>query len=146
MPAPAAHPRTASRALAAEVAKKVRERGLVVWVDAERKFDAFVDAIRDHQLGFSYPVVAYRGSYLELMLALKNYGNGLYPEHVLIHLPGINKDTVRETPVFELFKAGTVFEKSLGTLVREAALGTARPEEVDAFVRGADLSLEKADA
>lgn len=140
------HPRTASRALAAEVAKKVRERGLVVWVDAERKYDAFVDAIRDHQLGFSYPVVAYRGSYLELMLALKNYGNGLYPEHVLIHLPGINKDTVRETPVFELFKAGTVFEKSLGTLVREAGLGTARPEEVDAFVRGADLSLEKADA
>jgi len=144
MPAPTCN--TPSRVLAAEVATKVRERGLVVWVDAERKYDAFVDAIRDRQLGFSYPVVPYRGSYLELMLALKDYGNELYPEHVLIHLPGINKDTVKETPVFELYKAGTVFEKSLVTLVREAALGTARPEEVDTFVRGADLSLEKADA
>ncbi|WP_437491943.1 hypothetical protein WME75_16640 [Sorangium sp. So ce1014] len=37
----------------------------------------------------------------------------------------MNKETVKETPVFELYKAGVVFEKSLGTLVREAAMGAA---------------------
>jgi hypothetical protein len=43
--------------------------------------------------------------------------NDLHPEHVLVHLPGLNKDTVRETPVFELYKAGKTFEKNLATLV-----------------------------
>ena len=63
-----------------------------------------------------YPVVSFGGSYLELMLALEPYGSGLDEDHVLIHLPGLNKDTVRQTPVFELYEAGTVFEKALRAL------------------------------
>ena len=144
-PTPDLHPRQASQALAAEVTRKVREQGLVVWIDADRQYTGLVDALRAGELGFSYPVVAYRGSYLELMLALEPYGGGLDHEHVLIHLPGVNKETVKETPIFELYKAGTVFEKNLATLIREAALGTARSEEVDAFVRAPGISLEKAD-
>src|SRR5580692_13176664 len=79
------------------------------------------------------------------MLALEPYGSGLEPEHVLIHLPGLNKDTLKETPIYELCAAGIVFEKNLGTLVREASVGVARPEEVDAFARASALSLTKAD-
>ncbi|MDQ2642183.1 MAG: hypothetical protein M3020_00085 [Myxococcota bacterium] len=118
-------PENASARLAQELAKKVRDRGLVLWLDADRQYDAFVDALGRHELDFEYPVVGFRGSYLELMLALEPYGNGLYPEKVLVHLPRLNKETVKETPVFELYKAGTVFEKGLGTLVREAAVGSA---------------------
>jgi hypothetical protein len=58
--------RPASRALAAEVTRKVRERGLVVWVDAERQYTGLVDALREGAFGFPYPVAAYRDSYLEL--------------------------------------------------------------------------------
>ncbi|WP_437310917.1 BREX-6 system phosphatase PglZ [Sorangium sp. So ce388] len=145
MPTADPHPGAASRALAAEVNKKVRERGLVVWVDSDQQYTALVDALRAGAFGFSYPVVAYRGSYLELMLALDPHGNGLHPDHVLLHLPGVNKETVKETPVFELYKAGVVFEKSLSTLVREAAVGTATLEQTDAFVRAPALSLDKAD-
>ncbi len=94
---------------------------------------------------FKYPVVSFRGSYLEVMLALEAYGNELHPEHVLVHLPGLNKETTKETPLYELYKAGTVFEKSLGTLVREASVGLAKPDEVDAIVRDPSLSLGKAD-
>ena len=47
--------------------------------------------------------------------------------------------------MYELYKAGTVFEKGLGTLVREAALGSATPEEIESFVRGAGLTLADAD-
>ncbi len=136
----------ASRALAAEVRKRVRERGLVIWLDAEGSYTAHADALAARAFEFPYPVVPLRGSYLELMLALEPYGNGLTPEHVLIHLPGLNKDTVKETPVYELCAAGIVFEKNLGTLVREASVGVARPEEVDAFTRTAGLTLAKADA
>jgi hypothetical protein len=137
---------SASARLAQELTKKVRDRGLVLWVDADHQYDGFVDALGRQELGFEYPVLTFRGSYLELMLALEPFGNGLYPEKVLVHLSGLNKESVKETPVFELYKAGTVFEKGLGTLVREAAVGSATPEEIDAFVKSADLSLGGADA
>src|SRR6185437_4480344 len=81
----------------------------------------------------------------ELMMALRDYANGLHADHVLVHLPGLNKDSIRETPVFELYKAGTVFERNLEKVVREAAVGTATPEELDAFVRAPGLSIAKAD-
>jgi hypothetical protein len=136
----------ASFALTAELKKKVRERGLVLWLDADGAFASHVDALAAGAHDFAYPVVPFRGSYLKLMLALEPYGNGLQPEHVLVHLPGLNKDTVKETPAYELCAAGTVFEKNLGTLVREAAVGVARPEEVDAFARAPGLTLAKADA
>lgn len=135
----------ASRALLAELTKKVRERGLVFWVDADGQYEAFVDALGRPPLEFPYPVVGFRRSYLELMLALERYGSGLEPEHVLVHLPGLNKKTVQETPVYELYEAGTSFEKNLATLVREAAKGVARPEETEAFLGGAALTLERAD-
>src|SRR5262245_40623321 len=100
----------ASEALAAGVKKQLRERALVAWLDAEGHYGPFVDALATGAFVFSYPVVPYRGSYLELMLALEPYGSGLQPEHVLIHLPGLNKDSVKETPVYELAAAGVMFE------------------------------------
>jgi hypothetical protein len=130
----------ASSTLRGELRTKVRERGLVVWLDAEGQYSPFVDS-----LDLPYPIVRLRGSYLELMLALEPYANGLLPEHVLVHLPGLNKESVKETPVYELYKAGVVFEKNLVTLVREAAVGIATPDELDAFVRTPGLTLQKAD-
>ncbi len=137
---------SASARLAQELTKKVRDRGLVLWVDAERQYEAFVAALGQKDFGFEYPVIPFRGSYLELMLALEPFGNGLYPEKALVHLSGLNKESVKETPVYELYKAGTVFEKGLGTLVREAAVGSATPEETETFVRGPGLTLAGADA
>ncbi|MGH7295600.1 MAG: hypothetical protein ACRELB_11730, partial [Polyangiaceae bacterium] len=147
MPSPGPHAsRAASEALAAEVRKKVREQSLVVWLDADGQYGGLVDALARGDLGFPYPVVSYRGSYLELMFALERYGKGLDPEHVLVHLPGLNRDSVKATPVYGVSAAGTTFERNLGTLVREVAVGIARPEEVDAFVRTPGITLEKADA
>jgi hypothetical protein len=136
----------ASQALLAQLTKKVREQGLVFWLDAEGQYDGFVDGLGRTPFEFPYPVVGFRRSYLELMLALERYGSGLEKDHVLVHLPGLNKKTVDQTPVYELYKAGTSFEKNLATLVREASKGVARPEETDAFLGGPPLTLESADA
>ena len=146
----AARPDIVSQALLGEVTKKVRELGLVVWVDAEGHYSNWVDRVAG-QAGsagapFPYPVVRYKNSFLELMLDLEPYGNDLNPEHVLVHLPGLNKDSVRLTPVFELYQSGKTFEKNLATLVREAARGEAGPEEVESFLSRGEPSLESADA
>lgn len=134
-----------SRTLADEVKRKVRESGLVVWLDAERQYVELADALAKGAHDFQYPMVALRGSYLEVMLALEAYGNDLQPEHVLLHLPGLNKETIKETPLFEFYKAGTMFEKSLVTLVKEAARGLAKPDEVEDVLREPGLSLGRAD-
>jgi len=68
----------------------------------------------------------FRGSYLETMLALEGYANDRHPDHVLIHLPGLNKESVKETPLFELYKAGAVYEKNLTTLLRSVTRCNAR--------------------
>src|SRR5690606_7627199 len=116
------------------------------WVDGDKRYSRFVEGLGAGAVEFPYPVVAFRGSFLELMLALKAYGNGLRREHVLVHLGGLTKESVKETPVLELYRAGTVFEKSLGTLVREASVGRARPDEVEDFLGGGGVTLEAADA
>jgi hypothetical protein len=135
----------ASRLLSSELTNKVRERGIVVWLDSDNRYTDLADGLRQ-KFDFRYPVVSFKGSYLELMLALKQFGNGLHPEHLLVHLPGLNKETIKETPLFELYKAGTSFEKNLQTLVREAAVGRARPEEVEAFLSATSpLTLSAAD-
>ncbi len=136
----------ASEALVHEVKRKVRESGLVVWLDAEGIYGSLADDLAAGRFGFTYPVVSYRSSYLELMLALRDYGNDVRPEHLLIHLPGLNKDSVKETPAYELAAAGKVYERNLGTLVREAAVGVAKPEDVDTFLRTPNLTLAQADA
>jgi hypothetical protein len=51
---------SASARLAQELTKKVRDRGLVLWVDPEHQYDALVDALAQKQFGFEYPVVAFR--------------------------------------------------------------------------------------
>jgi hypothetical protein len=138
--------RSVSQALATEVTRKVRERGIVVWIDAERQFSGLVDALAEGGFDFSYKVARFRGSYLELMLALEDLKDDVYPDKVLVHLAGLNKETVKETPALELYKAGSVFEKSLGSVVRDAAVGVVAPDEVDAFLNQDGVTLEGADA
>ena len=60
---------SASARLSRALTKKVRDRGLVLWVDAERQYEAFVDALSLKDLSFESPVIAFRGSYLEFCAA-----------------------------------------------------------------------------
>ncbi len=137
--------RGVTQTVLAEVSKKVRELGTVIWIDADGHYGGIVDALRSGTNRFPYTAVRFDGSYLELMLALKSHCTGPLPDKLLIHLPGLNKETVKETPIYEIYKAGKVFEKALSTVVREAAVGIARPEDVEAFLREPGLTLEAAD-
>jgi hypothetical protein len=135
-------------ALEEEVTRELRQRGIVVWLDKDGSYTAYVDALADrYKRGeFFAPVVAFRGSYLAMMLALEPYGNGLDPEPLLIHMPGHTEESIRTTPLLELYRAGRRFRKALHTLIREAANGRVGPADIDHYLASAPADLAAAEA
>jgi hypothetical protein len=65
--------------LEAELKRELRQRGIVIWLDKNGYYNSYVDELiaRYNSGDFFAPVVAFRGSYLEMVLALEPYGNGL---------------------------------------------------------------------
>ena len=136
------------QALEQELASEIRRRVVVVWLDKEATYTAFVDELSArHQRGdFPYPVTAFRGSFLELLFQLEPHGSGLDNPQLLIHLPGHNEESVRRTPVLELYEPGFRFRKALDTLVRETAHGRVAPDEIERFLGSGPHTLGDADA
>ena len=136
-----------SSAMEQEVLSELRRQGIVVWLDKDNSYAHFVDelAAKRSRGEFPFPVVGFRGSFLELLFKLEPFGSGLDKTPLLIHMPGFNEESIRKTPVLELYEAGVRFRKGLDTLVREAATSRVAPGEVDKFV-AKQPSLEEADA
>ncbi len=135
-------------ALEQEISGELRRRGVVVWLDTHRAFSNFVDglAARAQNGEFPFPVVPFRGSFLELILALEPYGSGLDSAPLLIHMPGFTEDTIRSTPVLELYEPGFRFRKDPKTLVREVARGRVAPDALEQFLAApGPLDLAAAD-
>ena len=83
---------------------------------------------------------------MALMMALEGIAGGTEKVPLVIHLPGFNEETVRNTPLFELYAAGVRYRKALDTLVTEAAAGRVRPDQIDSFKAQPDMTLAGADA
>src|SRR5690606_8237027 len=122
-----------SEVLERELRKKVVRHGVVTWLDADRRYAAFVGALSAaRQAGaLPYEVRAFSGSFLELMLELAPLSSGTDAGPLVVYLPGFNTESVKETPMLELYKTGTMFQKGLETLVTEAAAGKVAPERID---------------
>jgi hypothetical protein len=136
-----------SAVLEQEVLGELRRQGIVVWLDRDAAYTRFVDDLAaKHARGeLPFPVVGFRGSFLELLFALEPHGSGLDRQPLLVHMPGFNEETLRQTPVLELYEAGVRFRKGLDTLIREAGAGRMAPAEVEELLSG-HPSLEDADA
>ncbi len=141
------HPGPITAALDDELQRELRDRGIIVWLDRDGHYTPYVDALAErHGDGdFFAPVVPFRGSYLEMLRELTAYGNGLDPEPLLVHMPGHTEETIRQTPLLEIYLAGLRYRKALPTLIREAAGGRVRPDELDELLARDDLSLEAAE-
>lgn len=142
--------RPVSAALEREVREKARRRGAVVWLDRYEDYTDFVDRLveRSEAGEFPYPVVAYRGSYLEMMLELEDLLDGREPTQMVVHVPGHTQETIVETPLFGVYKAGKRWRKALSTLVEETSTGRVPQEDIQGFLdeEGSDLTLGAADA
>lgn len=136
-----------STAIEQEVLGELRRQGIVVWLDKDQSFNRFVDnlAARQAKGEFPFPVVGFRGSFLDLLFQLEPYGSGLDKQPLLIHMPGFNEESIRKTPVLELYAPGFRFRKALDTAIREAAVARVAPAEVESLI-ARKPSLEQADA
>lgn len=141
-----------SQALEADLRDAIRRHGVVLWLDPNGHYTGFVDRlIAGRAVGLvPYAVFGYRGSWLELMLALEDQATGGEKVPLLVHLPGLNEEGVRNTPLLELYLAGTRYRKALETLIEEAAAGRVRSETIRSFLgsgrSGGSLTLSAADA
>ena len=124
--------------LTEKLKEKVRRTGIAVWLDNDGVYSDFVNRLAEQykEGTFPYPVIAFRGSFLETMFALEVHGSGYERSSLIIYMPGFDEKSIRSTPLLELYEAGSLFRKGLDTLVREAATGRALPADVDAFLKG----------
>jgi hypothetical protein len=134
-------------ALEQRLLAEVQNKRLVVWLDADSTFNSFVDRLVESSKAKQFPasVVAFRGSFLELMLALRSEASTVDKTSLVVHLPGFNTDSVKSTPLLEVYEAAHCFQPRLDTHIRETANGKLPLPEIDAFVAQPALSLEAAD-
>ncbi|NTX50290.1 BREX-6 system phosphatase PglZ, partial [Myxococcus sp. CA039A] len=133
----------------------LNDKKLVVWLDAEGHYTGFVDALRLRAQAkqFPVPVLAFRDSFLELMLALEHEGSTIDKPLLLVHLPGYNNlpaqqspNSVRGTPLLELYESAHPFQQNLASLVSAAANGRRTLPDIESFVAAPGLTLAAADA
>lgn len=130
-----------------ELKQKLRQRSLVIWLDKDGVYTPYVDRLveRHAQGEFFAPVVPFRGSYLEMLFALEPYGNGENLDVLLIHMPGHTEETIRTTPILELYLPGYRYRKALDTLIREAATGKVSPDQIEGYLSKGASGLVQAE-
>jgi hypothetical protein len=102
--------------LAAELAKKVSQKGLVVWQDSERQYTEVAASLCPPGARF----VAYDGSWYALRRAVEPLLAGDAPPKMVIYAPARAPE---EDPLEELRAAGGVYTRRLSTLAKDALTG-----------------------
>ncbi|MFO0598692.1 MAG: BREX-6 system phosphatase PglZ [Myxococcaceae bacterium] len=135
-------------ALEQRLLAEIQSKRLVVWLDAEGTFTAFATRLAERSRAKQFPasVVAFRGSFLEMMLELRGLASTIDKPPLLVHLPGFNTDSVRKTPLLEVYEAASPFQVRLDTQIREVANGRLPLPEIERFLAEPGLSLASADA
>lgn len=139
--------RPVSDALETDLGAFVRQQGLVVWLDKDALYTGLADEMRKRHATGESPlrVIGYRGSHIELMFDLEAYGSTIDKMPLVIHMPGFNTETIRDTPALEMYKAGARYWKALDTLIERAAMGRVRHEEIASYLDEAPRTLADAD-
>lgn len=139
-----------STTLEADLRAAVRKHGVVVWLDNDGAYTAFVDRLvqqraeQPDQVPFA--LLPYRGSHLTLMMQAEGVAAGADRAAVVVHLPRFTEDRVKASPVLELYSAGVRYRKGLDTLVSEAAAQRVQPDVIKSFLAEPGLTLDRADA
>ena len=147
-------PTPVSDRVLADLRAIVVDKGPTLWLDRHGCYSPLVDRLRisptTARPAFPFPLFAWRGSFLRLMLDLDAgreataYGGERLP--LVVHLPGFIPEDVPPTPLYPLHLSGHVQRMGFDSAVQKAAVGYASPEEVAAWLAAHPYDLEAADA
>jgi hypothetical protein len=124
--------------LSAELAKAVRQAGLVVWQDEHREYASSARSMCPD----SVQVVAYDGSWYGLRWEVEDLLAGDRAPELVVYVPSAAPP---EDPLAEIRSAGKEFKRRLGTLIRQALDGHLAAARVEQIAREA-RTLEEAEA
>ena len=83
--------------LVAELREEARKHGVLVWLDKDGAYTELVDSLTRQPANdedFPYPLFAYRGSFLELMLGLDGHEDGVTMQPLVLHMPGFTEEDI----------------------------------------------------
>ncbi|MDP2603802.1 MAG: PglZ domain-containing protein, partial [Deltaproteobacteria bacterium] len=118
--------------VAKQLAEKLKSKKVLVWYDARREFAPFIEEVRGGVKasssaipvtvdGVTTELVEYDGSMFELRAIVEPFVNGDAPDHVMIYIPGCERDR-HGSVLMELEKAGTTWEPQLKQLAKNVLL------------------------
>lgn len=140
-----------ARTLESDLCKALRNHHLVIWLDKDHAYEAYVDRLvqRYQDQDFFAPVVAFRGSYLKMLLHLEalcaDKLDLATAPLLLLHMPGHTEHTIRDTPILSLYRSGHRYRKALNTLIQEAISGQVAPDRLQDYLRSNPQTLEAAE-
>src|SRR5262245_44611928 len=114
--------------IANQLAEKLKSKKIIVWYDARCEFVPFIEELRGDVRssgsaasviidGIATKLADYDGSMFELRAIVEPLVNDDTPEHVIIYIPGCERDR-QGSVLMELEKAGDCVEWSLKRLSR----------------------------
>ena len=114
--------------LATELAKKVRNSGLVVWDDADSAYESVAELVVPEGVA----LLRYEGSWFELRRALEPFLSQPSCPSVVVYVPAKPPD---QDPLEEARQAGRVWSMTLRSLLRGALKGELTDLRIDALAK-----------
>jgi len=118
------------RYLTSELARKLDQYGVVVWVDPNREYDQVAEALCPPRTEFR----RWRGSWYRLRRELEDLVRGPEPPRLVIYQP-IETPGGQEDPLAEVRLGGTEYRCRLSTLIREALGCQLSPARIEQLIQ-----------
>jgi len=121
-----------------DLAKAIRQAGVVIWQDDSREYRSVAQSICPPDVAFA----AFDGSWYQLRHEVESLLASDHPPQLVIYAPA---QAPVEDPLAEIRSAGKEFKRRLSTLVRQALAGQLAATRVEQIARDA-TTLEEAEA
>jgi len=129
---------------------ELRSRRVVVWYDAEREFQTFVDGLERKTDGvlpqvsvgrIQATLAIYDGSFFALRLEVEPLVESPKPEPLLIYVPG-EHPSEKGSPLKELECAGKLYERTLSKVAKSLLKRTCTEGTIDEMFRDRKLGYD----
>ncbi len=129
-----------------KVEEEAAKKSPLVWVDSTGEYTDVVRTWCSSKNSLRYPLFAFNGSFLELMISFKDILSKKNAVPSIIYLPGFLEKDLSSTPIFEAAAAGRLWTMPLEKIIHESGEGQLRSDQIEYILASDSLSALKADS